>query len=786
MAGPLDGLVVVDASWGLSPGIATMMLADYGARVIKVERPGYVPVIDRNLRKTIDRGKWSVTIDLATDAGRERLHGLLANADVFVESFGVGKAEALGLGYDELHERYPELVYTSLSGYGTSGPFVNRPGYEPLLNAVTGMTAEQRSHRDGPVFLGHPTVSYGTAFLTVIGTLSGLRARKLTGAGQKVSASLLDGMLAVLGMNWWWNEKDISYLARSGTETGFGHKRLITDPFQCGDGKWLIIHTGGPGAYKRTMDVLGFGDQTPTIEGPEMAVPLTDEEYDIARHKVPEAFKARPRDEWIRIFVEHDIACLPVLQPNEIFEDDQVRYAKVAVDLPDPDYGVVRQIGPVVRFGATPPATPAPAPVVGADNDRVGEVAKSPAWAATGGGTLGRALEGVKIVDFSSFFATGFGARLLCDMGADVVKVEPPIGDQMRPLGDLWEGSQRGKRGVSIDMRTPQGKEITYRLVKQADVVMVNFRPGKAEKIGLGYEQLRAINPNLIYAYLPGFGSSGPKSGLKSFAPLQSCFAGLNMISAGEGNPPLRRVLGNEDLYNGFLGAVSVLMALLHRQNTGVAQYVESPQLHSSLFVRTEFGADGDGNPVYPYQLDADTTGWSPLYRLHRTADGWIALAVVGDEKFRRLADALGRSGLASDDRFATMAARQENRAALEEVLVAAFGAMETEKAFATLDAAGVPVEIPREDPIMPELLWDESLAEAGKILEHHHPEYGWCREVGITVELSDTPGRVQRPSPLLGQHTREVLTELGYGSEEIDAFAASKVVKQPASAPVA
>ena len=772
MAGPLNGLVVVDASWGMPSGIATMLLADYGARVVKIERPGYEPVVDRTQRKILDRGKWSVTADLHTAEGTEKLHELLDSADVFVESFGAGRAEELGLDHGSLKDRYPQLVCLSVSGYGTTGPLADRPGYEALLNARMGMTAEQRAHRDGPTFLGHPTVSYGTAFLAAIGVLSALHARKLTGRGQRVDTSLLDGMLAVCSMNWWWNEKDISYLARSGTKQGFGRKRLITDPFECADGNWLIPHTGGPGSYKRMMDLLGFGDRVRTIDGPEMSAPLDDDELEIARDLVPKAFAERPRDEWVALFAEHDIACLPVLRPQEIFDDAQVRYAGVAVDLPDPDHGTVRQIGPVVRFRDTPAECPAPAPVVGEHDDRIDEVTPSPVWRPSGERTGGRALEGVKVVDFSSFFATGFGSKLLCDLGADVIKVEPPSGDQMRPLGDLWEGSQRGKRGLSIDMRTPEGQEAVRTLVADADVVAVNFRPGKAEKIGLGYEQLREINPTLVYAYLPGFGSTGPKASLKSFAPLQSGLVGMNVIGAGAGNPPIRRVMGNEDVYNGFLGAVSILMALVSRQNTGQGQYVESPQLHSSLFVRSEMAADANGEPVDSHTLDRDATGWSPLYRLYRTADGWVMIAVVGDEKFGRLVGALGHPEWATE--FATEQDRREHAASLTAQLEEAFGRLTAEGAFAALDAAGVPVEIPREDPAMPELMWDESLTETGQIIEQHHPEYGWCREVGITVRLSETPGGVQRPSPLLGQHTREILTELGYWPDTIDGMVSS------------
>ena len=279
MPGPLNGLKVYEIGWGAPGAITGMLLADYGATVIKVERPGPGAHRTSSTRPFWDRGKWSIELDLDQTQDVTTLLALIDDADVLIESLGVGRATQRGFGYDTVHALNPGLIYCSVSAYGQDGPLRDRPGYDSLVAARLGLMAEQIGPRPGPKFLGHPSVDYCTSFLASIGILAALRARFHTGAGQFVDTSLLDGALAVSLMNWWWNEKNLSYLAREGTETGFGHNRLITDLFICADGEYLMNHTGGDGGFKRTMDILGLGDKVRTIEGLEFSVPLDEDEY---------------------------------------------------------------------------------------------------------------------------------------------------------------------------------------------------------------------------------------------------------------------------------------------------------------------------------------------------------------------------------------------------------------------------------------------------------------------------------------------------------------------------
>jgi crotonobetainyl-CoA:carnitine CoA-transferase CaiB-like acyl-CoA transferase len=780
--GPLAGLTVIDASWGMPGSVASLLLADNGATVIKVERPAAQPKPQTLARLAWERSKKSVELNVRDQADCNVLLGLLGKADVFIESFGRGRAATMGLAYEELRERFPQLVYCSLTAYGHSGPWRDEPGYDCLVAAKLGVTSEQPSAgRSGPIFLGHPHIGYGTGFIAAISVLAAIRARHFTQRGQFVDVSLLDGLLAQSPMNWWYHPQNISYVEVSGGQRlGFGRKRLITASFECADGEWLQIHTGGQGGFKRTMEIFGFGDMTQTVsEGSEMAVPLNDEELVIAREYIPQAFRLKPRHEWIELFRAQDLAALPVLRPGEVLDDEQVKYAKRVSKVQHPQYGELRQAAPPLIFEKSPLGEPQPAPRVGQHNDEVRAFARSAPPPKSTSGTpqpLRHALQGIRVLDFASFFATPYGAKLLSDLGADVIQVESPGGDQMRPLPNPFEAAQRGKRNIVLNLKTEEGRAVAHELVRTADVIMHNQRPGKAEKIGLGYETLSKINPKLVYCYLPGYGSSGPKSHLKAFAPLISGFTGLLFEGAGEGNAPVRSVEGNEDYYNGLLGAVAVLLGLEHRAKTGEGQYIESPQLHSSLFVTSHHFLGPNGESISAMQLDREQTGWGPLYRLYRTSDDWICIACIGDTSFKRLAKALPLpEGIVA--KWAVESLRYANADELASEIAAPLASMTSAQAKTLLREHGVPCEIPSKHPVEPKLFWEDWALASGLVVHQPQSMWGPVREIGLYMHLSDTPGEHKGPAPRLGQHTKELLGELGYSEQRIAELVAKRAV---------
>jgi len=781
MAGPLEHLLVLDTTWGPPGSIAGVLLSDYGARVVKIERPstpeGKIPLYNR---KAWDRGKWSVEMDIHSPDGAVTFRDLLRRADVLLVAAPYGETGRYSIAYEEAATLNPRLIYTVISPYGQDEtPWRNRPGWEALVAARAGFMAEQPGHRSGPIFLGHPSISYITGFLAAVATLAAVRARRITEHGQQVDVSMLDGVLGQTAINWWWNWKDESYLATD-AEGIFGHRRLIFEMFQCGDGEYVMIHTGVHGDFKKAMDILGLGAAIRTIEGAqEMSVPLDDTEYDVTRNQVPVAFRGKSRDEWLKLLGESDIAAMPVQRPGQMFDHPQVRFAHMEMTVADDRGGVLRQMRPGIRFLNAPRSDPAPAPLIGEHNHLVPEllardvVTSQPAAART----ISHALEGLRIIDFSQYFAGAFGVRLFSDLGADVIKVEPPSMDPMRPLPEPFEGAQRGKRTIAIELKSPEGLEIVHRLVADADIVVHNWRPGKAETAGIGYEQLRKINPALIYCYQPGWGSDGPSKNEKSFAPLMSGLIGLLYQAAGEGNEPVRRARASEDYYGALLGAVGMLIALEVRSRTGQGDYLESPQLHASLFATLEQQLDQAGHVVTDNVLDSEQMGYGPLYRLYQTADGWVCLASVGDRAFGRLATALGPEAGLQVAELATADGRRRCRQELADRLSSRFLELSTDEAVSKLESHGVSVEVARDVPFMPELWWEDWALASNRVFEHHHADYGWIREVGLIMRLSATPGLKRGPAPRFGENTTEILEELGYSRERIESLIDSRKV---------
>jgi crotonobetainyl-CoA:carnitine CoA-transferase CaiB-like acyl-CoA transferase len=731
-----------------------MIFADYGAEVVRVEPPGGGLTRRSGVATSWDRGKRSLVAELGDPADLEVLGALARAADVIIVGADLEPTRGSGLDYETLAAANPALVYCKLAAYGPRESDDASNTHDFLANARLGVMSLMPGHRDGPIAPGSPALTYSTGLMAAIAILAAVRARLVTGQGDRVEVSHEDGFLALRTMAWK-SEHGSNFVAkksRSG-DLDTGRLRLILRMFECANGGRVQIHTGAAGAFGRAMQVLGLSDRLSRPEGThEMATPLTDEDLKVLAN-VPAIFKTKTADEWCALFWANEVACLPVLPPGLAFNDPQVRHAGVMRTIVDPIEGEIEVVGPVVDFAASAGAIRGPAPTLGQDSNEL----RLHGWASDGlglglkRGRLEHPLDGVRIVEVSSYFASPYGSRLLASLGAEVIKVEPVGGDVFRAMVDPFEGANRGKRDIAFDLKAPEGRDITAALLATADVVQSNMRPGTCERLGVDYACARRANPNVIYHFAPGYGSTGPKANLQAFAPLLSGFVGVLTSFGGPGNAP-HMGFGNEDFFGGQITAISVLMALAHRERTGEGQYLEGPLLHSALLITSEWylkdGIPRTGGP----QLDAEQTGFGPFHRLYQCLDGWIAVACTTDYQRQALIRAVIDASMGVD----------LNESEIASALTYEFFSAPASDWIRTLRAARVPSVQVFEGDYYDEYLSTDPLVAAGRIFESVHGIAGRVRGPDLMFRASRHRGLSRDPAPALGAHSREILGELG------------------------
>jgi crotonobetainyl-CoA:carnitine CoA-transferase CaiB-like acyl-CoA transferase len=367
--GPLRGLTVLDLTWGVAGPLATMFMADYGADVIKIEPPGGDPFRAILPAYTVwQRGKKSLTLNLKTNAGKRIVRRLLEHADVMLESFAPDATARLGIDYEALAADFPRLIYCSIRGYGDEED-ATHPGYDALVQARGGLFGEQAGEREGPVFSYYPLASYGAAYLSVIGVMSALHARQLTGAGQRVDTSLYDGVLAHFALQQSQAEKPTA-----GFRAYRGSKRHVpptVDSYLCADGRYLHIHTGARGAFERLCELVGIDPKEFPGYYKGRHFVGEREQGERFRKVLAERFRVRPMMEWVDALREADVAVGPCMEAGLVFDDPQALAMDLTVDVTDPGLGMLREAGLAIKYGATPGAVLRCAPRPGADSEAI-------------------------------------------------------------------------------------------------------------------------------------------------------------------------------------------------------------------------------------------------------------------------------------------------------------------------------------------------------------------------------------------------------------------------------
>jgi crotonobetainyl-CoA:carnitine CoA-transferase CaiB-like acyl-CoA transferase len=374
-------------------------------------------------------------------------------------------------------------------------------------------------------------------------------------------------------------------------------------------------------------------------------------------------------------------------------------------------------------------------------------------------------LAGVTVVDLTSYIAGSYGAMMLADLGADVIKVESLEGDSFRELPGFY-GWNRGKRSIALNLKDPDGRAVVHRLAERADVVMENMRPGVVERLGVDYATLRALNRRVIYCSVTAFGSDGPYRDRPGFDPLIQAMSGV-MTLQGFGGPPQYVRIPITDYYAAALGCQAVLAALFVRERTGQGQRVETSLLKAGLALQSGNVVDYPGREV----VYRDT----PTYRLYQAGDGqWFFLACGNQSFWAKLCTALGRPELSKDPRFGSWFARRDNSDALTPLIEEAFASKPRDEWLKILAEHDIPAA-----PTQPirDFMRDPAVLHHNMIVRYEHPEVGALTLMGQPLRFSESSAPDAGPPPVLGEHTAHVLRGAGYADAEIADLARRGVV---------
>jgi crotonobetainyl-CoA:carnitine CoA-transferase CaiB-like acyl-CoA transferase len=741
MTGLISHIRVVDLSAGRAGSIAALLLAESGADVVKVEARSGHPERETGAYSVFNRSKRNIALDLDQSSDRLTLDALLAGADVLIHDFTPNQAQALRLNDSDL-AHYNHLIIASITAYPLGHPLANLPVDDALVLASSGLCGEQPpvAGRDGPSFILLPVASWGAALLSVVGIVARLVAMQRGKAPGVVRTSLVQGAMLSGQCFRHRAERPDYYLTMAKTEA--------PTLFQCSDGDWLHM--------------MGSPEAAPAMQ--EGVATMSDAEMKDAKAQwlVDEGlpnpgpwehvFKTQPRDTWIEQMRAHDIAVMPVMPFGDFYNDEESRRCGNIVEVDDPELGQVLQPGPIIV--TTPPAKVRHG-LRALDADRDAVLTQWTTRPAISKGEQDNAppLAGIKVLDFGYFLAGPLGATLLADLGADVIKVEAPGGDPMRYAAWAFVSAQRNKKALALDMRHPNSKPVIARLVADVDIVHHNQRLPVAQRLGIDEATLRASNPDLIYCHLSAFGATGARKDWPGYDQLFQAMTGWEWASAGEGaDKPTWLRFGMMDHITGAASTLATLLALYDRDRTGRRHSVSASLLASALLTAGEIVQQPDGT-LSPFAgLDRQQLGTDTGRRLYKCQNGW-AMLCADDKGLIALQLALGVD------------------------IEAAFQTMSVEAAIATATQANAHM-VAAPQVYCDTYLDDPDNRAAGLATSFSHPTYGQLDHIGAHWDLGDTPTRLDRPAPLLGEDSRTVLQSIGYSQDAIDEMVSAKLVK--------
>ena len=783
----LAGLRVIEIGAGPVTGMAGMILADFGAEVLRVKSPLERPLDALGASPMWGRGKRDLIFDLEKLEDRKALRELIPCVDVFLTNCRSKVLKRWSLDSAEIRAEFGHLIYCHVSGFGSKGALAELPGYEHVVAAYSGrmMMFQGLTDRGGPGFSAVQVGVHVATQAAIVGIIAARLEQLNSGNGRLVETSILQGMLpyemgGLIARQFIDSYRELLPLV---TPTSMPQPpSLYYHPAQAADGRWMQFGNLLPHLFDaflintKLLDILS----DPDYDSKQLLF-NDPEKHEAFRDRMLLRLQERKSEDWMADFVADGGVAAAVYQTTQ-------------EALADPDIvtngHVVRgpaglQLGPLAKLKSTPAMI----------DDKILEAdvcvqdwLASPRVKGSTSAPPGRPLRGIRILDLSTIIAAPIGVSLLADMGADVVKVEPVGGDPFRGLLQGL-GAFRvnvGKRSISVDLKSDAGREILWKLSLEADVLVHNFRPGVPERLGIGYEELRIENPGIIYAQSNGYGPDGPSADRPSTHPVPGAAMGGVLYQLGERLPSsiqslegLRLWTGrlmranelNPDPNTGVVLASAIMLGLHARRITGEGQQILVDMLCANAYANADDFLDYPGKPPRPLP-DEGLHGVSPTYRLFCCSDnGWVFLGLISAPEIDAFIATL--DGLNID-----VTREQLKGEFAEQVLEDIFRTKVASEWQSLLTAAGIACV--QADRAAPAEFWlvDEQVAANGFVGQADHPLHGKYLRHGPLVFFDGENSELKGP-PLPGQHNREILQETGYGAATIEHFLDSGVLWQ-------
>jgi crotonobetainyl-CoA:carnitine CoA-transferase CaiB-like acyl-CoA transferase len=758
----LSGLRVVDFSQYIAGPTVSMLFADLGARVIRVDPPGG-PRWSDHANAALHRGKESIVLDLDHAGDLDIARRLTAGADIVLESFRPGVMARFGLDADSILAANPAAVVCSIPGFGASDPRSQSPAWEGVVTAAAGLyiypgstPMNYRGDRSkDPYFTAIPQASSFAAAVAAHSILAALVARERFGIGQAVEVPLFDATFELIGASMQRNPDEAP--RRDGPPPPNFAMVPQIGRHRCADGKWIELCLFQDKHLQWFADAFmpqewiddGMADGQRMWTDPELQA--------VANPRFAELMLTRTALEWEIAINDVSGASAALCSTTEFWlrDDSHARTAGAVIAIDDPELGATAQLGYPVTLSKTPLAASGPRHALDSDHARVVAELDAGEWvprrpvARTAGGLRG-ALDDISVLDVSQVLAGPTTTRILAEYGASVIKIHS-FDD--RQLGmHLYTNS--GKQSVMLNLKTEKGAAIFAELAAGIDVFVQNFTRGVAERIGVGYEDLRALSPEVVYASISAFGYEGYRGAWRGREQLGQGVTGMQRRLGGDG-APVMAPHAYCDYMTGNWAAFGVLLGLFHRLRGGGGQVVEASLSSSATFLQAPFMVAWEGK-VWDEPATLDAKGWSALDRLYRAADRWVYLAAPTPEAVAELCsipefeglDGLVRRG-ESDDELAEFLSSRILR--------------EDARHWTALTGHSLGIELLVD---LEEAMESPLSKSRGLSILRDHPIVGRMRMAGPSARLSVTPPRLTRPVGPPGSDTRAVIASLGREAE--------------------